>query len=191
MTFLFAEPSGHYHSDPAAAGPGPQPGGLRAGHSRLVRAKREDIPSCPLLGRDRRQSTCDLFPPIEERQERSGDRGEICETEHALLDLPRHRAELLQENAPREAAREAPYRPDEPQGEDEVPVEVMRCDGDDADEPLDKAALYLHVRDFLDLGMLETQEGDQDDADAGAEEPGVGAGRERRGVKGALRDALG
>ena len=43
----------------------------------MVRAKREDIPSCPLLGRDRRQSTCDLFPPIEERQERSGDRGEI------------------------------------------------------------------------------------------------------------------
>jgi hypothetical protein len=133
---------------------------------------------------------CDLFPPIEERQKGSGDRSEICETEHALLDLPRHRAELVQENAAREAAREAPYRPDEPQGEDEVPVEVMRCDCDDADEPLDKAALYLHVRDFLDLRMLEAQEGDQDDADAGAEEPGVGAGRKRRDVKGGLRDAL-
>ena len=48
----------------------------------------------------------------------------------------------------------------------------------------------IFMRDFLDLGMLETEEGDQDDADAGAEEPGVGAGRERRGLEGALRDAL-
>jgi hypothetical protein len=133
---------------------------------------------------------CDRFPPIEERQEGSGDRDEIRETEHALLNLPRHRAELLQENAAREPAREAPDRPDEPQSEDEIPVEVMRYDGDDADEPLDKACLYLHLRDFVDLGMLETEEGDQDDADAGAEETGVGTGRERRGLEGALRDAL-
>jgi hypothetical protein len=133
---------------------------------------------------------CDRFPLIEERQEGSGYRDEIRETEHALLDLPRHRSELFQENAARESAREAPHRPDHPQSEDEVPVEVMRCDGDDADEPLDKAGLDLHVRDFLDLGMLETEKGDQDDADAGAEEPGVGTGRERRGLEGALRDAL-
>ena len=66
----------------------------------------------------------------------------------------------------------------------------MRYDGDDADEPLDKAGLYLHVRDSLDRGMLETEEGDQDDADAGAEEPGIGAGRERRGLEGALRDVF-
>jgi len=46
------------------------------------------------------------------------------------------------------------------------------------------------VRDSLDRGMLETEEGDQDDADAGAEEPGIGARRERRGLEGALRDAL-
>ena len=133
---------------------------------------------------------CDRFYPIQERQEGSGDRDEIRETEHVLLDLPRHRAEPLQENAAREPARQASHRPDEPQGEDEVPVEVVRYDGDDADKPLDKAGLYLHVRDFVDLGMLETEEGDQDDADAGAEEPGVGTGRERRGPEGALRDAL-
>jgi hypothetical protein len=114
--------------------------------------------------------------PIQERQQGSGDRDEIRKAEHALLHLPRHRAQLLQENAAHEPAREAPHRPDEPQGEDEVPVEVMRYDGDDADEPLDKAGLYLHVRDSLDRGMLETEEGDQDDADAGAEEPGIGAG---------------
>src|SRR5262249_61439113 len=87
-------------------------------------------------------------------------------------------------------AGEAPHSQGEPQGEDEVTVEVMRYDGDDADEPLDKAGLYLHVRDSLDRGMLETEKGDQDDADAGAEEPGIGAGRERRGLEGALRDAL-
>src|SRR5262245_37840251 len=131
-----------------------------------------------------------ILRPIQEWQQRSGDRDEIRKTEHALLDLPRHGAQLLQENAAREPAREAPHRPDEPQGEDEVPVEVMRYDGGDADEPLDKAGLYLHVRDSLDLGMFETEEGDQDDADAGAEEPGIGAGRERRGPEGALRDAL-
>ena len=133
---------------------------------------------------------CDRFPPIQERQEGSSDGDEIRETEHALLDLPRHRAELLQEDSAREPAREAPHRPDEPQGEDEVPVEVMCYDGNGADEPLDKAGLYLHVRDFVDFGMLEAEEGDQDDADSGAEEPGVGAGRERRGLEGALRDAL-
>src|SRR5262250_4015422 len=99
------------------------------------------------------------LPPIQERQQGSGDRDEIRKTEHALLDLPRHRAQLLQENAACEPAREAPHRPDEPQGEDEVPVEVMRDDGDDAHEPLDKAGLYLHVRDSLDRGMLETEEG--------------------------------
>src|SRR5262252_4444233 len=107
---------------------------------------------------------CDRFPPIQERQEGSSDRDEIRETEHALLNLPRHRPELLQENAAREPAGEAPHRPDEPQGEDEVPVEVMCHDGDSADEPLDKAGLYLHVRDFVDFGMLEAEEGDQDDA---------------------------
>ena len=114
---------------------------------------------------------------IQERQQGSGDPDEIRKTEHALLDLPRHRAQLLQENAARDPAREAPHRPDEPQGEDEVPVEVMRYDGDDADEPLDKAGLYLHARDSLDRGMLETEEGDQNDAHAGAEEPGIGTGR--------------
>ena len=129
------------------------------------------------------------FPQFRNGRRAPAIRDEIRETEYARLDLPRHRAELLQENAAREPAREAPYRPDEPQGEDEVPVEVMGYDGDDADEPLDKARLYLHVRDFLDIGMLETEEGDQDDADAGAEESGVGAGRERRGLEGALRDA--
>src|SRR5438094_4538692 len=128
--------------------------------------------------------------PIQERQQGSGDPDEIRKTEHALLALPRHPALLLQENAAREPTREAPHRPDEPQGEDEVPVEVMRYDGDDADEPLDKAGLYLHVRDSLDRRMLETEEGDQDDADAGAEEPGIGAGRERRGLEGALRDVF-
>src|SRR5215470_3101172 len=70
-----------------------------------------------------------------------------------------------------------------------VPVEVMRYDGDDADEPLDKAGLYLHARDSLHRGMLETEEGDQDDADTGTEEPGICAGHERRGLEGALRDA--
>src|SRR5262245_26626436 len=130
------------------------------------------------------------LPPIQERQQGSGDRDEIRKTEHALLDLPRHRAQLLQENAACEPAREAPHRPDEPPGEDEVTVEVMRYDRDDADEPLDKAGLYLHVRDSLDRGMLEAEEGDQDDADAGAEEPGIGAGRERRGLEGTLRVAL-
>src|SRR5262249_1039792 len=130
------------------------------------------------------------LPPIQEREERAGDRGEIRETEHGLLDLPRHCAELVQENAAQEPAREAPHRPDEPHGEDEVAEEVMRDDGDDADEPLDEGGLYLHVRDSLDLGMLETQEGDQDEADAGAEEPGIDAGRKRRGLEGALRDAL-
>src|SRR5262249_49427891 len=125
-----------------------------------------------------------------ERQQGSGDCDEIRKTESALLDLPRHRAQLLQQSAAREPAREAPHRPDEPQGEDEIPVEVMRYDGDDADEPLDKAGLYLHVRDSLDRGMLETEKGDQNDADAGAEEPGIDAGRERRGLEGALRDAL-
>jgi hypothetical protein len=50
--------------------------------------------------------------------------------------------------------------------------------------------MYLHVRDSLDRGMLDTQEGDPDDADAGAEEPGIGAGRKRRCLEGALRDAL-
>src|SRR5262249_22197948 len=74
--------------------------------------------------------------------------------------------------------------------QDEVAVEVMRYDSDDNDEPLDKAGLYLDVRDSLDRGMLETEEGDQDDADAGAEESGIGAGRERRGLEGALGDAL-
>jgi hypothetical protein len=128
--------------------------------------------------------------PIQERQQGSGDPDEIRKTEHALLDLSRHRAQLLQENTAREPAREAPHRPDEPQGEDEVPVEVMRYDGDDADEPLDKAGLYLHVRDSLDRGMLETEEGDQDDADASTEKPGICAGRERRGLEGALREAL-
>src|SRR4029434_9829146 len=97
---------------------------------------------------------------------------------------------LHKETAARDPAREAPHRPDEPQGEDEVPVEVMRDDGDDADEPLDKAGLYLHVRDSLVLGMLETEEGDQDDADAGAEEPGIDAGRERRRLEGAFREGL-
>jgi len=130
------------------------------------------------------------FSPVQERRQGSSDRDEIRKPEHALLDLPRHRSELLQENAARESAREAPHRPDEPQGEDEVPVEVMRYDGAGADEPLDKAGLYLHVRDSLDLGMLETEEGDQDDADAGAEESGIDAGRERCGLEGALRDAL-
>jgi hypothetical protein len=38
--------------------------------------------------------------------------------------------------------------------------------------------------------MLETEEGDHDDADASAEEPRIGAGRERRRPEGALRDAL-
>src|SRR5262249_16980664 len=61
--------------------------------------------------------------------------------------------------------------------------------GDDDHEPLDEPGLYLHVRDSLDLRMLETQKGDQDEADAGTEEPGIGAGRERRGLEGALRDA--
>src|SRR5262245_25325464 len=79
--------------------------------------------------------------PIQERQQGSSDRDEIRKTEHALLHLPRHRAQLLQENAAHEPAHEAPHRPDEPQGEDEVTVEVMRYDGDDADEPLDKAGL--------------------------------------------------
>ena len=69
-------------------------------------------------------------------------------------------------------------------------MELMRYDGDDADEPLDKAGLYLHVRDSLHRGMLETEEGDQDDADTGTKEPGICAGRERRGLEGALRDAL-
>jgi hypothetical protein len=46
------------------------------------------------------------------------------------------------------------------------------------------------VRNFLDLGMLETEEGDQDDADAGTEEPGIVAGRERRDLEGAPCDAL-
>ena len=110
------------------------------------------------------------LPPSHERQQGSGDRDKIRKTESALLDLPRHRAQLLQENPAREPAREAPHRPNEPQGEDEVPVEVMRYDGDDADEPLNKAGLYLHVGDSLDRGMLETEEGDQDDADAGAED---------------------
>jgi len=73
---------------------------------------------------------------IQERQQGSGDRDEIRKTEHALLHLPRHPAQLLQEKAAHEPAREAPDRPDEPQGEDEVPVEVVRYDGDDADEPL-------------------------------------------------------
>ena len=160
-----------------------------AAHSRSV------LIGC-FRGRPRSVRSIPLYPhplplsSIQERQQRSGDRDEIRKTEHALLDLPRHRAQLLQENAARDPAREAPHRPDEPQGEDEVPVEVMRYDGDDADEPLDKAGLYLHVRDSLDRGLLETEEGDQNDAHAGAEEPGIGAGRERRGLEGALRDAL-
>src|SRR5262249_60777119 len=104
--------------------------------------------------------------------------------------LPARPAEYPQESAAREPPRNAPHRPDEPQGEDEVPVEVMRDDGDDADEPLDKAGLYLHVRDSLVLGMLETEEGNEDDADSGAEEPGIDADRERHGLEGALRDAL-
>src|SRR5262245_16261685 len=66
----------------------------------------------------------------------------------------------------------------------------MRDDGYDAEEPLDEAGLYLHVRDPVVLGMLEAEEGDEDDADAGAEEPGIGAGRERRGLERPLRDAL-
>ena len=69
-------------------------------------------------------------------------------------------------------------------------MEVMRYDGDDADEPLDKAGLYLHVRDSLERGMLETEESDQDDAHARSEEPGIGTGRERRNLEGAFRDAL-
>jgi len=40
------------------------------------------------------------------------------------------------------------------------------------------------------MPMSHSEEGDQDDADAGAEEPGIGAGRERHGLEGALRDAL-
>src|SRR5262249_23695331 len=67
-------------------------------------------------------------PPMQERQRGSPDREEIRETEQVLRDLPRHRAELLKEKAAREPAREAPPRPDEPQGEDEVPVEIMRYD---------------------------------------------------------------
>src|SRR5262245_46133454 len=127
---------------------------------------------------------------VQERRQCSGDREEIRKTEHVLLDLPRHLTQPLQENAAREPASEASHRPDQPQGEDEVPVEVMRYDGDDADEPLDKAGLYLHVRDFLHRGMLETEEGDQDDADTGTEEPGICARRERRGLERALRDTL-
>src|SRR5262249_47265607 len=76
---------------------------------------------------------------IQERQRGPGVRARIRKTDPALLDLPRHRAHLLQETPARDPAREPPHRPDEPQGEDEVPVEVMRYDGDDADEPLDKA----------------------------------------------------
>ena len=127
---------------------------------------------------------------IQERPHGSGDREEIRKTQHALLDLPRHPAQPLQENAAREPTREASYRPNEPQGEDEVPVEVMRYDGDDADEPLDKAGLYFHMSDSLDCGMLKTEEGDQNDAHAGAEEPGIRAGRERGSLEGAFRDAL-
>jgi hypothetical protein len=40
-------------------------------------------------------SMCDRLPAIQERQEGSGDRDEIGETEHALMDFLRHRAELL------------------------------------------------------------------------------------------------
>src|SRR5690242_15557627 len=83
------------------------------------------------------------LPLIQERQQGSGDRDKIRKTEQVLLDLPRHSAQPLQENTAREPAREAPHRPDEPHGGDKVPVEVMRYDGDDADEPLDKAGLYL------------------------------------------------
>src|SRR5262249_22177148 len=102
---------------------------------------------------------------IQERQEGSGDRDEIGEAGHNRLDVPRHRAELLEEHAAREPAREARHRPHEPQGEDQIPAEVMRDDGYDADEPLDEAGLNLHVRDLLVLGMLKAEEGDQDDAD--------------------------
>src|SRR5262245_10594192 len=45
------------------------------------------------------------LPSIQERQQGSGDSDEIRKTEHALLDPPRHRAQLLQENAAREPAR--------------------------------------------------------------------------------------
>ena len=64
--------------------------------------------------------------PIQERQEGSGDRDEIRETEHDLLDLPRHRAELLQEHAAREHppahdALELTVRISRSRGEDDPP----------------------------------------------------------------------
>src|SRR5262245_47350859 len=69
-------------------------------------------------------------------------------------------------------------------------MEVIRYDRDDGDEPLYKAGLYLHVRDPPDRGMRETEQRDQDDADAGTKEPGIGAGRERRSLEGVLPDGL-
>src|SRR4029450_5924901 len=57
---------------------------------------------------------CATPSPIQERQQGSGDRDEIRKAQHALLGLPRHRAQLLQENAAREPAGEAPPRPERP-----------------------------------------------------------------------------
>src|SRR4029434_11190680 len=95
-----------------------------AAHSRSV------LIGC-FRGRPRSVRSIPLYPhpltlsSIQERQQGSGDRDEIRKTEHALLDLPRHLAQLLQENAARDPAREAPHRPDEPRREDDAPVGVV------------------------------------------------------------------
>jgi hypothetical protein len=64
-------------------------------------------------------------------------------------------------------------------------VEVIGCNGDDVDELLDKAGLYLHLRDFLDLAMLETEEftrGKLPTDPVHPNLPGTGNGRTRREI---------